>query len=200
MTNSATKINPSNWYHVLFKHDSLSGGKIYLNANLEGEVSFTGSLCNSLNNLFFGSDNNSGRFFNGSLDDIAIWNRALSQQEITQLYNQGICQTSITVTDTLLIHTSITSYNPVAYQNTLKVWPNPGNQDITLDAGNLSLMQGWKIKISNSLGQEVYPATLISQQQQVLDMSTWGGNGLYFLHLINPQGHITEVKKIVLAP
>jgi hypothetical protein len=81
----------------------------------------------------------------------------------------------------------------VAYQNTLKVWPNPGNQDITLDAGNLSLMQGWKIKISNSLGQEVYPTTLISQQQQVLDMSTWGGNGLYFLHLINPQGHITEV-------
>jgi hypothetical protein len=139
-------------------------------------------------------------FWKGSLDDIAIWNRALSQNEITQLYNQGVCQTSITVTDTLLIHTSITSYNPVAYQNTLKVWPNPGNQDITLDAGNLSLMQGWKIKISNSLGQEVYPATLINQQQQVLDMSTWGGNGLYLLHLINPQGHITEVKKIVLAP
>ena len=139
-------------------------------------------------------------FWKGSLDDIAIWNRALSQNEITQLYNQGVCQTSITVTDTLLIHTSITSYNPVAYKNTLKVWPNPGNQDITLDAGNLSLMQGWKIKISNSLGQEVYPAALISQQQQVLDMSNWGGNGLYLLHLINPQGHITEVKKIVLAP
>ncbi len=26
------------------------------------------------------------------------------------------------------------------------------------------------------------------------------GNGIYHLHLINPQGHITEVKKIVLAP
>jgi hypothetical protein len=88
----------------------------------------------------------------------------------------------------------------VAYGNTLKVWPNPGNTAITLDAGNLSSMQGWKIRISNSLGQEVYPATLISQQQQVLSMSTWGGNGLYLLHLINPQGHITEVKKIVLAP
>ena len=136
----------------------------------------------------------------GSIDDIAIYNRALTPQEITQLYNQGICQTSITVTDTLLIHTGITSYNPVAYGNTLKVWPNPGNTAITLDAGNLSSMQGWKIRISNSLGQEVYPATLISQQQQVLSMSTWGGNGLYLLHLINPQGHITEVKKIVLAP
>jgi hypothetical protein len=168
----------------------------------------TGSQTTTLENLFFGKypgQCNQGQpseyyYLKGSLDDIAIWNRALTPQEIQQVYNQGICQTSITVTDTLLIHTGITSYNPVAYGNTLKVWPNPGNTAITLDAGNLSLMQGWKIKISNSLGQEVYPATLISQQQQVLSMSTWGGNGLYLLHLINPQGHITEVKKIVLAP
>jgi hypothetical protein len=139
-------------------------------------------------------------YFKGSLDDIAIWNRALSQQEITQLYNQGICQTSITVTDTLLIHTGITSYNPVAYGNTLKVWPNPGNQDITLDAGNLSSMQGWKYKVANTLGQTVVNETVISQQQTLIDLSTWGGNGIYYLHLINPQGHAIEIKKIVLAP
>jgi hypothetical protein len=143
-------------------------------------------------------------FWNGSLDDIAIWNRALSPQEITQLYNQGICKASITVTDTLLIHTGITSYNPVAYQNTLKVWPNPGNQDITIDAGNLALMQGWKIRVSNAQGVQIYPSGsqsgLINQQQQTLDMSGWGGNGLYFLYLVDPQNNIQEVKKIVLAP
>ena len=139
-------------------------------------------------------------YFSGSLDDIAIWNRALSQSEITQLYNQGICQTSITVTDTLLIHTGITSYNPVAYGNTLKVWPNPGNQDITLDAGNLNSMQGWKYKVANTLGQTVVNETAISQQQTMIDLSNWGGNGIYYLHLINPQGHAIEIKKIVLAP
>jgi hypothetical protein len=138
--------------------------------------------------------------FLGSLDDIAIWNRALSQNEITQLFNQGVCQTSITVTDTLLIHTGITSYNPVAYQNTLKVWPNPGNQDITLDAGNLSLMQGWKYKVANGLGQIVKPETAINQQQTLIDLTTWGGSGIYYLHLINPQGIAVEIKKIVLAP
>ena len=120
------------------------------------------------------------------------------------MYNQGICQTSITVTDTLLIHTGITAYSPVAYGNTVKVWPNPGNTAITLDAGNLALMQGWKIRISNAQGAQIYPATgqsgLISQQQQTLSMSGWGGNGLYFLYLIDPQNNIQEVKKIVLAP
>jgi hypothetical protein len=40
----------------------------------------------------------------------------------------------------------------------------------------------------------------VNQQQQVLDMSSRGGNGLYFLYLIDPQKNIQEVKKIVLAP
>ena len=140
------------------------------------------------------------RYFDGILDDIAIWNRALSQSEISQLYNQGICKTSITVTDTLLIHTGITSYNPVAYQNTVKVWPNPGNQEITLDAGNLASMAGWKYKVANGLGQRVVNETAINQQQTNIDLSTWGGNGIYYLHLINPQGIAVEIKKIVLAP
>ncbi len=193
-----------NWNHVVGTYQTNPSPRLRLYYN--GVLVDTAIAAISTNpwtqtNQFnLGADMFYPRYFKGSLDDIAIWNRALTPQEITQLYNQGICQTSITVTDTLLIHTGITSYNPVAYGNTLKVWPNPGNTAITLDAGNLALMQGWKIRISNSLGQEVYPATLISQQQQVLSMSTWGGNGLYLLHLINPQGHITEVKKIVLAP
>jgi hypothetical protein len=150
--------------------------------------------------LFGESRSGSTQYFDGKLDDIAIWNRVLSPQEIQQVYNQGICQTSITVTDTLLIHTGITSYNPVAYGNTLKVWPNPGNTAITLDAGNLSSMQGWKYKVANTLGQTVVNETAINQQQTNISLSNWGGNGIYYLHLINPQGHAIEIKKIVLAP
>jgi hypothetical protein len=191
-------------YNVVATHNGASA-KIYINGVLNSETTISGQTPANSNPLRFGADSFlSGAFFKGSLDDIAIWNRALTPQEITQLYNQGICQTSITVTDTLLIHTGITSYNPVAYGNTLKVWPNPGNTAITLDAGNLALMQGWKIRISNAQGAQIYPATgqtgLISQQQQTLNMSGWGGNGLYFLYLIDPQNNIQEVKKIVLAP
>jgi hypothetical protein len=186
------------WQHAVISFDGTKAHS-YLNGIYRGFKDLNLNTSQSID-LIVGARVGASTFYLGSLDDIAIWNRALTPQEIQQVYNQGICQTSITVTDTLLIHTGITAYNPVAYGNTLKVWPNPGNTAITLDAGNLALMQGWKIRISNSLGQEVYPATLISQQQQVLSMSTWGGNGLYLLHLINPQGHITEVKKIVLAP
>ena len=34
--------------------------------------------------------------FNGSIDDIGIWNRALTQQEITNLYNAQSCQVNVT--------------------------------------------------------------------------------------------------------
>jgi len=62
-------------------------------------------------------------------------------------------------------------------------------------------MQGWKIRVSNAQGVQIYPSGsqsgLINQQQQTPDMS---GCGLYFLYLIDPQNNIQEVKKIVLAP
>ncbi len=135
--------------------------------------------------------------FEGKLDDIGIWNRALTQQEITGLYNGNVCFQTITVTDTLLINTNLTGFNPVTYQNTIKIWPNPTNDHITIDNGNLANLTGHQIKISNALGQQVFQSA-ITQQQFYVDMSTWGGNGIYFVNLINAQGVTIETRKIVL--
>ncbi len=193
-----SQINLWNHYAAVFQNNVL---RIYLNGSFFDSTVVSGASLNTNTDLIFGGSKYpvSGAF-DRQIDDIAIWNRALTPQEIQQVYNQGICQTSITVTDTLLIHTGLTSYNPVAYGNTLKVWPNPGNTAITLDAGNLSSMQGWKYKVANTLGQTVVNETAINQQQTNISLSTWGGNGIYYLHLINPQGHAIEIKKIVLAP
>jgi hypothetical protein len=115
--------NDSSWNHITITVDnSTKVMSIYKNSVLSGTLAFQGQIKNFSKINFGHSRKGSAETrYVGSLDDIAIWNRALTPQEITQLYNQGICQTSITVTDTLLIHTGITSYNPVAYGNTLKV-------------------------------------------------------------------------------
>jgi hypothetical protein len=136
-------------------------------------------------------------YFKGKLDDLGIWNRALTQQEITNLYNGNICFKSITVTDTLVINVNRTSYNPLAYANTIKVYPNPTNDKITIDNGDLSKMTGYSIKIYNSIGQQLFQSN-INQQQFSIDISQWGGNGLYFMELKDNNGNIVEVKKIVL--
>ena len=105
--------------------------------------------------------------------------------------------TLITVTDTLVINTAITSLNPPNNANTIMVFPNPTNDHITIDYGNFSIMNGYQLKIENSLGQQVFQ-TNITQQSDYLNLTTWGGNGLYFVHIIDPQGNTIDIRKIVL--
>ena len=89
---TSTTISTNNWYHFTFIHNSTTGGSLYINGNLINSNSISGSICNSINDLIMGADISNGnvyRFFNGKLDDIGIWNRALSPSEIQQLYTQG---------------------------------------------------------------------------------------------------------------
>jgi hypothetical protein len=177
---------------------------LYLNGIAIDSVSRNGNTATNNFDLLFGCRkeiiNNIctlNDYFTGQLDDIGIWNRALTDQEISDLYNANICYEYVTVTDTLVINTGITGYNPITYLNTLKIWPNPTNDHITIDAGNLATMNGYSIKIEDAQGQQVFQ-NAVNQQQFYVDITTWGGNGLYFVRIIDPQGNTVDIKKIVL--
>ena len=105
--------------------------------------------------------------------------------------------TFITVTDTLIINTTISGLNPPNNANSIKVFPNPTNDYITIDYGNFGIMNGYQLKIENSLGQQVFQ-TSITQQSDYLSLTNWGGNGLYFVRIIDPQGNTIDIRKIVL--
>jgi hypothetical protein len=291
------------WSNFVVTIDSQGVCKQFINGQLTHTYSHIPlNPCLSNNSkLFFGRQwGGDPLWLNGSLDDIAIWNRALTQQEITDLYNATNCanntaitpQTNtlitgstaifnattsdpnpsylwqsdfgqgfqtlndfgnytgtntgllnianvqlpnhtqsirvittsgncidtsnvaiisiadtcintatdtilITVTDTLIINSTITGLNPPNNANTIKVFPNPTNDHITIDYGNISLMNGYQLRIENSLGQQVFQ-TNITQQSDYLNLTTWGGNGLYFVRIIDPQGNTIDIRKIVL--
>jgi hypothetical protein len=121
-------------------------------------------------------------YFNGNIDDIGIWNLALTQQEITDLYNGN---------------SGITGFNSVTNNNIIKIFPNPANDYITIDFGNFETMNGYQLIIENSLGQQLFQ-TNITQQTDYLSLNNWGGNGLYFVHIIDAQGNTIDIRKIVL--
>jgi hypothetical protein len=195
---AGNKLNYNTWYHIVATSDNNSL-KVYLNSQIIG----SGNISNSQNNTprtYFGTRDSTvsnGGYFNGKLDDIGIWNRALTPSEVTNLYNANICYQSISVTDTLIINTNITNFNPLTYQNSFKIWPNPTNDHITIDNGNISNLTGYQLKITNSLGQQVFQSA-ITQQQFLVDLSTWTGNGIYFVHIIDAQGNTLDIKKIIL--
>jgi len=65
------------------------GGKrsIYLNAVLDAQNTNGGEISGDETDVFIGSYLGGGGFFDGIIDDIRIYNRALSESEIKQLYN-----------------------------------------------------------------------------------------------------------------
>jgi hypothetical protein len=101
-----------------------------------------------------------------------------------------------TVTDTLIINTTLGLPAP-NNENTILIYPNPASDFITIDNGNYIAMAGYSIKIENNAGQQVFQSN-INQQLFTIDLSTWSGDGLYFVHLIDVQGNTVTVRKIVL--
>jgi hypothetical protein len=204
-------IPQNNWDFFTVVYDSLLGQncsafRIYLNANLITNYCFdnAGATTNTSNQnpLTFGRYHDltwvsDPSFFKGFLDDVGVWNRALSQQEISNLYNGNVCYQYVTVTDTLIINTNITGFNPITYQNSIKIFPNPSNDHITIDYGNFATLNGYQLKITNSLGQQMFQ-TNINQQSSYISLSTWTGNGIYFVHIIDSQGNTIDIRKIVL--
>jgi hypothetical protein len=93
------------WTHIVFVADSTVGGVggavlyvndslIDLNATEDGDTSgITFDDYTSSRNLFIGDQNNNGspagKYFAGGIDNVEIYERALSAAEVTYLYNGG---------------------------------------------------------------------------------------------------------------
>ena len=102
----------------------------------------------------------------------------------------------VSVTDTLIINSTLNLPAPNNI-NVIKVYPNPASDHITIDNGNFALMAGYTLKIENTAGQQVFNS-VINQSQFYLDISTWTGNGMYYIHLIDPQNNTITIRKIVV--
>ena len=88
---------------------------------------------------------------------------------------------------------------PVTFANNITIYPNPANTQVNISFNNITDLAGGTIKIINSLGQQVAttPITL-SGTNTTLALNAWGGTGLYFVQIINAQGQIIDIKKIIL--
>jgi hypothetical protein len=198
---SVALIPTNQWTYVTFSFDG-SQYKCYINGvlNYSGVSNYT--TFSNIYDLKFGRRHISGLpyFFNGKLDDIGIWNRALTTQEVTQLYNQNQCFTNTIVTDTLVINVGQLSFtNPISYANNITIYPNPASTQVNIAFNNITNLNGGAIKIINSLGQQVATTPITtSGTNTTMILSTWGGSGLYFVQIVNPQGQIVDIKKILL--
>ena len=117
------------WNHVVVvKEFSTQTEKLYINSIL---VSSTNTLCykNSDNSTYFGvrGGGSMDAYYKGNLDDIGIWNRALTANEITALY-QGCAKPAVTpITAAIKTGENVTFTTPANANATFQWQTNPAN-------------------------------------------------------------------------
>jgi len=177
----STTINQNTWYHVVLTYDLLNGDqKLYLNGILIGTTHENMYSYYTVNNSpsRFGNYYFNSHYFKGSIDEGVLWNRALTQAEITTLYT-----------------TLSTEQTPA--NNQITVYPNPAKEQITIDCGTISNLSGWSYKILNTLGQEVLNGK-INNPQNVVSLNSLNGTGVYLVKIYDASNNLMNTKKIVL--
>lgn len=209
LANNSDFLVPNTWYNFTYVYD---GTQFYLYKNGQlmsitqtpAELPYYGASMGSGDNFvqsFVIGGNNQHNLspFYGKLDDVGIWNRALTIAEVTQLYNQNQCFTNTTVTDTLVINVGQMGFNPATYANNITIYPNPASTQVNISFNTIADLNGGTIKIINALGQQVATTPITATgTNTTMTLSTWGGAGLYFVQIVNPQGQIVDIKKILL--
>jgi uncharacterized protein (TIGR02145 family) len=84
---SDSSISLNIWKNVTIVWDGIKSST-FIDGKINGYINTNGPLTSfqTAINLFFGGNLSYNQFFNGLLDDIAIYNRALSPAEVQQLY------------------------------------------------------------------------------------------------------------------
>jgi len=74
------------WYHLTDTYDGATI-KSYVNGILDRQITYVASINDTGTNLWIGSYGGGGNFFDGKVDEVRIYNGALSAKEIRTIYN-----------------------------------------------------------------------------------------------------------------
>jgi uncharacterized repeat protein (TIGR03803 family) len=81
--------------------------------------------------------------------------------------------------------------------STIKIYPNPASEHITIDCGVQTIVNGWSVKILNVLGQEAFSQN-INQQQSIISLNNLNGNGIFLVKIYDDSNKLISSEKIIL--
>jgi hypothetical protein len=113
--------------------------------------------------------------FIGAVDNLGIWNRALSQSEITNLYNLGI----------------VTNVSKNFDSENISVYPNPVSDQL-----NIKTKAEKMVSIYNTIGVKVVDNTICDGNLQLNVKNL--PRGIYYVNLYNSENGQTNIRRIEL--
>lgn len=171
---SSDFISANNWYHIVVTYDG-SNAKFYNNGLLINTIPQTGSSVSNNNPLRFGANSLlNADWFHGKIDDISIYNRALTACDVDSMFNlPNPNSTGITLNNK--------DINPIIY-------PNPFINSVKIDG-----LKTASISIYNTTGALIKQQNFIEQPIEINLNEVC--QGIYFMNIKTDKGII--VKKII---
>lgn len=169
---SSNQIEIGNWANIVASYNG-SEIRIYLNGILKATQNFNQSMNIQNSNLTIGIWDNQTlpTIMNRQLDDIGLWNRALSQAEVTALYN------------------GVLSSESYSNKTNFQFYPNPANDFMQFKSTDIVE----KISIYNALGQLIQE-NKINSMEGVISIEHLA-QGSYFVKVNNQNTSYTLLKK-----
>ena len=159
------------WYMLTAVLDS-SVAYHYVNDSLISTQAYTTNIANNTLPLEIGRDvPGLTEVFNGKLDDIGIWDRALDSLEVDSLFNYS--------TQTGIAEQGRTSR--------FQVYPNPTNGLVQIVG-----VRNERVVVFNALGKMV----ITTNATNTIDLATLS-EGLYFIQVVGDNGQIKYTTKIL---
>ena len=184
-------ISGNQWLHLVAVYSSVSGKSVYLNGNLFASNTQTGVTPPNTNyRLYLGAHQPFAVDYwswNGKLDDIGLWNRALTQQEVTNLYlsTTPVIATASTISDVSCFGGMNGSATVVASQGTPPYTYSWNSNPIQTTQSATNLKSGiYTITVTDSKGSVTTSSTTVTQPSAITNVvastrtnvSCFGGN------------------------
>ncbi|MBU5613518.1 LamG-like jellyroll fold domain-containing protein [Geomonas azotofigens] len=132
-------LSLNQWYHIALSYSAAGGGNLYVNGVRQGSPVGAGSLKTNAYPLRFGSTDGSATF-NGLVDEVAIYKRALTAEEIAVSYGAGVDDPAAPPPPVLGPTPSAVATNTIALAGTsalnTSIWVNNKRIAVTDASGN----------------------------------------------------------------
>ena len=175
---SSTLVQLNQWYFVVGTSDGVTQ-KIYVNGVLEETKNIDMPIGVNTDNLLIGKHRHPDYeyWLNGTLEDVRIYNKAISLQEIQSIYNS---------------HCLVNGLNQIASQATLSLYPNPTQDNIQISCGTTTPSDIALFDLNGKLLLQVNPSDL--NQTTIISLADLP-NGIYVARIM--LGEEVVSKKIV---
>ncbi len=156
---SDAEVSDGEWHHVVgVWNPSANRGEVYIDGVLNGSSS--ASLNTTISNtatMYIGSRDTGIQRFNGTIDELMIFNKSLSAEQIAAMYNNGSYRTDLIVMEE-------TTYG----ENwSVEVTPNDGTVDGLTKVSSILTIEPLSVVLNSSLGTNlttenltVYPSAV----------------------------------------